>query len=389
MAFLCSLLLIAILTVVSGATPLYCSDVQSPASGSDHNTDLSQVTTLQYCIIDNCTIMRIDTGQQLDIVYTTESLLIVTPKDGHTSMVISKLDDEVPCLKYPNMIEDNQIIESVGVLTMSSLIIMVSAYILIIHLLFKELRTLFGKLLMLYNTCIMSTSSSAIVLQLMHYWITVNSQTIRHTATIIFMLSFAGTGLFATNLLTHLAYLMYRCYHLKSEISKKRSNSLFRCYTAYAVFTLILLFFVTIAYDWRTGNGKYTILANGHCNFINEYSYQTLFFSDFVVTINKLAQIIMFIIYLVYFYKFNVNIRPPQVSLQYNQVLFRIAIAMGATIGLSYFLFILRIIDSEYSDIIAISGTVLLFIQQAVIMASFIHTRKIFALCKTQLLSKS
>ena len=69
-----TLLLISILSMASGrATLLYCSDVQSPASGS-HNTDLSQVTTLQYCIIDNCTIMRIDTGQQLDIVYTTESL---------------------------------------------------------------------------------------------------------------------------------------------------------------------------------------------------------------------------------------------------------------------------------------------------------------------------
>ena len=90
MAYL-SLLLIAILTVASGATPLYCSDVQSPAASGNENTDLSQVTTLQYCIIDNCTIMRIDTRQQLDIIYTTENLLIVTPKDGHTSMVIKKM----------------------------------------------------------------------------------------------------------------------------------------------------------------------------------------------------------------------------------------------------------------------------------------------------------
>ena len=49
-----------------------------------------------YCIIDNCTIMRIDTRQHLDIVYTTGSLLIVTPKDGHTSIAISKIDDELP-----------------------------------------------------------------------------------------------------------------------------------------------------------------------------------------------------------------------------------------------------------------------------------------------------
>ena len=44
--------------------------------------------------------MRIDTGQQLDIVYTTESLLIVTPIDGHTSMAIAKIDDQVSCIKY-------------------------------------------------------------------------------------------------------------------------------------------------------------------------------------------------------------------------------------------------------------------------------------------------
>ena len=388
MAYL-SLLSISILTVASGATPLYCSDVQSPASGNGHNTDLSQVTTLQYCIIDNCTIMRIDTGQQLDIVYTTESLLIVTPKDGHTSMVIAKVDDELPCLEYANTTDDNEIFKSVGVLTTSSLIIFVSSYTLIVNLLFKELRTVIGKLLSFYNLCIMSTSSSAIALQLMHHWIMVNSKTICHTATIMFMLMYAGTGLFAACILTHSAYLMYRCYHLKSEMSKKTSKFLFRCYTAYASITLILLFFVTIAYDWRTGNGKYTLLANGHCNFINQYSYKTLFFSDFVVTINKFAQITIFVIYLVYFYKFNVNIRPANISLQYNQVLFRIAIAMGATVGLSYFIFILRIFNSEYADIIAFSGTILLLIQQAVIMVSFMCTKKMFALCKAQLCSKS
>ena len=71
MAYL-GLLLIAIIIVASEAILLYYSDVQSPAASGNENTDLSQVTTLQYCIIDNCTIMRIDTGQQLDIIYTTE-----------------------------------------------------------------------------------------------------------------------------------------------------------------------------------------------------------------------------------------------------------------------------------------------------------------------------
>ena len=324
MAYPCSLLLIAILTVTSGSTPLYCSDVQSPASGSG-NIDLSQVTTLQYCITDNSTIMRIDTGQQLDIVYTTESLLIVTPKDEHTSiMVITKIDDELSCLEYQNTTNDSEhktnysehtVYEIINII----LIITVSACILIVHLLFKDLHTsLFRKLLMFYNLALTISSCTFLSLQLMYYWITVNSQTICHTVTIIFISAFPCVESFATNILTHSAYLMYRCYHLRSEITKKRSNCLLRCYATYAAFTLALLFFVTIVYDWRTGNGKYTISANGHCYIADHPSYNTLTISTSIAGINKFIQIIMFSAYLVYLYQFNMHGRGAQVPLQYN-----------------------------------------------------------------------
>ena len=91
-----SLLLIVILTmtIVQG---LFLFTVLMHSSS--HNTDLSQVISLQYCIIYNCAIMKIDTGEQLNIVYTTESLLIVTPTDGLTSMMITKIDDELSRLK--------------------------------------------------------------------------------------------------------------------------------------------------------------------------------------------------------------------------------------------------------------------------------------------------
>ena len=59
--------------------------------------DPQQLTTLQYCLIDNCTIIRIDTEQQLDIVCTTQSHLVVTPADGQTSMFISKNDPKPFC----------------------------------------------------------------------------------------------------------------------------------------------------------------------------------------------------------------------------------------------------------------------------------------------------
>ena len=381
MAHLCSLLLIAILTVVSGATPLYCSDVQSPASGSGHNTDLSQVTTLQYCIIDNCTIMRIDTGQQLDIVYTIESLIIVIPKGGHTSWVITKIEDELPCLENYNITIDsrNTVYEAINVLLM----MIVSVCIIIVYLLFKDLRTsLFGKLLMFYNLALVIAGSTFLSLLLMHYWITVNSQAICHTATVIFILSFPCVESFATNILCYSAYLMYRCYHLKPDISKKRSKYLFKSYLAYSAFTLVLLFFIIIAYDWRTGNGKYTIMENGHCYVVDHSSYNTLVISTCVAGINKFIQIMMFMAYLVYFYKFNMNVRAEQITLQYNKNLFRIPIAMGSTVGLSFFIFALVLFISEYSNITHFITSALFVIQQAVIFACLVCTKKMLTMCK-------
>ena len=375
-----SLLLIAILTVASGATSLYCSDVQSPASGNGGNTDPSQVTTLQYCIIDNCTIMRIDTGQQLDIVYTTESLLIVTPKDGHTSMAIAKIDDELPCVEYPNTTSASQTIKFIQTV-IGLLITAVSAYVLIVHLLFKTYHsTLFGKLLIFYNLC--SVSAHVISLLLLHNLIAANSQAICHAVMVTFALSSAGTELFATNILYHLAYIMYRCYHLKAEISKKRSEYLFKCYTTYAGFALILLLFITIAYDWRTGNGKYTISENGRCGLVDLSNYNTFFFTLFIVTINKFLQITMFSAYLVYLYKFNLNVHAAQITLRYSRLLFKIAIAMGATVGVAFFIYILVAIMPEHSDIILTSGGIIELVQQTVIMTSFMCTKTMYALCK-------
>ena len=106
----------------------------------------------------------------------------------------------------------------------------VSGYVLIVHLLFKELHTIFGKLLMFYSSSVMSMSTSVIALLLMHHLITVNSQMICHTTMIIFIMAFVAYELFAAIILTHLAYTMYCCYKLKSGISTKRKPSLFRCY---------------------------------------------------------------------------------------------------------------------------------------------------------------
>ena len=101
---------------------------------------------LQYCLIDNYTIMRIDTGQQLDIVCTTQSHLVVTPTDGQTSMLIPKNEPEHFCLSPPYYTRVTTA-TVVGGIILWSLIAIASGFTVAIFLLFKELRTNFGKLL--------------------------------------------------------------------------------------------------------------------------------------------------------------------------------------------------------------------------------------------------
>ena len=300
-------------------------------------------------------------------------------------MMITKIDDELPCLEYPNTTDNSHTIHHYVLVIITLLEILICVYTITIHLLFKNFhRSLFGKLLMFYNLFVVSRNINVIALLIMCHWITVNSQTVCHIATITFILTVSGIEVFTTNILYHSAYIMYRCYHVKSAMSKKRSEYLFRRYIAYAGFTLILLFFVAIAYDWRTGMDKYTILPNGHCSFADPSTYNTFYLFVFVSFINKVLQMTMFSAYLYYLYKFNLNVRAAQVTLdvRYSRKLFRIATAMSASIGFSFFNYILVVFIPEYSDvIITISGNLEL-IQQVVIITSFMCTKKMYAKCK-------
>ena len=167
-------LLVTILTA-SEATLLYCSP--SDDIGSSSMDDLQQVTTLQYCVVHNCTIMRIDTGQKLDVVYTTESIIVINPTDGHTSSVIARDDNELACVLPDSMLHvDDNIGQLIGPMIVSTLIMTVSGYILIVHLLFKQLHNLMGKLMISYNFTIICHCIIIIAWLLLRYQIPVNSQ---------------------------------------------------------------------------------------------------------------------------------------------------------------------------------------------------------------------
>ena len=217
----CTLLVIvlALATATTQATSLqhHCSsDVYSPASGM---ADIQQNSTLQYCLIDNCTIMRIDTGQQLDIVYTTQSLLVVTPTNGHTSMIIPKNEPELFCSTTNTNDRSNIQFARMIILV---LLITVSSYIIAIHLIFKEMRSTFGKLMMFYNVGIACANASLLALSIMHFSIMVYSTLPCYHLFLLFIQSAVTEG-FATCILAYLAYVMRQSYRSIS-VTKQDNN---------------------------------------------------------------------------------------------------------------------------------------------------------------------
>ena len=197
------------------------SDEYSPSSSM---ADLQELTPVQYCLIDNCTIMRIDNGEQLDIVYTTESLLVVTPTDNKTTLLISKYEPELSCFMTTtsNGISINPLMR-VSVFTLIPVAI-VSAYIAVIHLIFRELHNTFGKLMILYNIFLVFMYLSIFSMNITHFLVAVHSPIPCYLILFLILQSLIISEGSATCLLAYLAYIMHQSYKCR-EVTKESINN--------------------------------------------------------------------------------------------------------------------------------------------------------------------
>ena len=357
------------------------SDVYSSASGM---ADLQQLTTLQYCLIDNCTIIRIDTGQQLDIVYTTQTHLVVTPTDGQTSLLISKNDPELFCSTTYNT-SDGHFFSQVIRIFILILRISVSGYIAVVYLIFKELRTTFGKLLALHSIGIVSANANIFGLTITHYNIAVYSTMPCYLFFFLLMQSQIMFEGFATCIIAYLAYIMRHSYkgrQLTEELDKK----LYKYSIVYVLSLLFLFNIFILSYDFGTGAYKHVILSNGHCDFVSSTEYDTKQIFHVNTTLNKVIQITLIVVYFVYYYKLNKMLKMARSMMvntdqQQNRLFFKIAVTMAATIGISEIIFVFNRLTGRIFTV-AIIGALALFIQQFVIFILIMCSREVSRLCK-------
>jgi len=190
------------------------------------------------------------------------------------------------------------------------------------------------------------------------------------------IISVIGLEALVTCILSHIATTMHHSYKMQSPMSKETSQRHFNFYVIYTVGITLLDVFLTICFDVATGNYKDAILPNGQCVTFEVGAYSTLQITVFVNGIHKLVQLMRLITYLYYTYKLSKDISDAGISSDRQSDLHKVAIAMGAFIGLSYFLFTLTAIF-DLATVIVPFTQALFLMQQSAIVAIFLCSKKV------------
>jgi len=176
--------------------------------------------------------------------------------------MIVKLDDELPCAVSNGKAFTQSLLGITFVLILLAIVLM-NVYVIVVHLMFKQLRTTIGKLLMLNNLFI-ALMTTGFLLKIM----LLASQTGRwliacHCLTLSLILFSVGFQTAATCILHSFAYILYRSSMLQC-VSKGETKSLYRWYITFIFGAILLNSFLAISYDIGVNQGAH-IFPSGDC----------------------------------------------------------------------------------------------------------------------------
>ena len=364
-----AIVIITILKWSCALTPATCED----GSG----VDAPEVTTLQYCIIDNSTILRLDTGEQLDIVYTKDSILVVTSDGCQTAIEVSRPYNELVC-SMDDLPGDIGIPNSIYLITLvwTALVLAITGYNIIIHLLYKKLRCPMGKLLMLYSIfmAIFSVDFFLIITFIHKFPVSLNH--VCHTLRLVFTATYIGYETTATCILAHSAYHMRQSYKM-IPVNPREDKMVWRRYLYYIIGTIAIAMLMILTYDVGTTEGRYYGYCSKHHPIFSTMLILTHAFSAF----NVLIQIAMFIAFLYYYHKMRYS--KYLTDYQINKKILLIAVVMGATISVANFLFLVnrinaRINDSNLSHLVQTIGAIMQLLQHSIIVGCLRWVKQVY-----------
>ena len=378
----CSVFLLAILM----ATLLDWCCALMPVTGESGNRIATpeEVTmdTWQYCIVDNSTILRLDTGEQLDIVYTSNNTLLVILNHSQTVLVLPRLyNDKLGC-GIDDLSGDFVLPNSayVSILVWSLVALSVSGRNIVIHVFYKKLNNPMGKLLMWYSIFLILRSICFFIMITLQFKLSSDFHNVHvcHFAKLAFITVSIGYEAIATCILMHTAHSLRQTDKMQ-PVDPSKYKIFIRCYFWYVTCTVVISMFIILTYDLGMTKRGYS----RYCDRDDPIYQNMIIVKQTIFLINKVAQIALFIIYLYYWRKLR------SFALQTDKKLFDIAIGMGATISISEFAYILsRIIvlaTGNLSALLEVVGSVMLILQHCIITGLLKRLRKACS-CKKEVI---
>ena len=359
---------------------LDCSCALTPVTSEDGSgVDVpEEIATLQYCIIDNTTILRLDTGEQLDIIYTKDSILVVTTNDSQTTTAVPRLYNEPVCSMngFPrDLVVSSSFYIAISVWT--ALFLSITGYNIIKCLLYKELHNPMGKLLITYSFFLAVRFVSFFMILMLIHKFSVNSNAVCLTIKLLLIATNIGYEATATCILVHCAYHFRQSYKMIPKNSRE-DKRLLRRYFAYIIGTIAISMFMMLTYilGISVNNGNF----NGFCTQQDPiyHTLQTIMYA--ISTSNGLIQIAAFMLYLYYWYKMWKSQHITDYRI--NKKIFLISVGMGATISTANFIYFVNWINAwangtSLSALVEIIGSLMLTLQQFIIAGSLSWMEKV------------
>ena len=241
-------------------------------------------------------------------------------------------------------------------------------------LIFKELHTLFGYLLMLYNVSYVCFCITTVTNLVFEFLVAVNSHGTCYIMGIALALLLFSIEVIGTCMLHNFAYIMYcseKLYSIQLEDKKRWA----KYYIIYYLTNIMIVLLVIVGYDMANDNISGVILPNGHCIYIAKHLHDTLRIPVAAIGINKAAQLVLFIIYLYYTYQINKDVTNPAILESQQSLLHKIGLAMGAVVGLKYIWSLIAVTIKINVVIISSISFCLSVAQQCTIVAIFLCSK--------------
>ena len=286
------------------AVPLHNECSITSASWDEDGKELIK-EDIQYCLIDDCVIKRMDTGEELNVMdVRNDTLITVARDDGHTSIFIALLPNEEYCQEIDDYADRVDTLETMILLALKAvllvLVIILSAYIIVVCFLWDNLQSSIGQLFFTHMS-IFSVENLVLLLMLVFH------TTVKTTAPICRMFIYINLYLKLSNiisfsvLLIHIAYLLYQCQHQHFKISASWMKNVMKFYTLATFTAMIPMVCFIILLDEFSGAGEDTVSSDGHCILPPIISYPTFIHLNGYSIPWRLVQVVTFVLIVVHY----------------------------------------------------------------------------------------